>query len=370
MFLPRLVAQGVTRRRFASARVAAPRSGVDWKSLGFSLNTKDTMMVHQKIPRGTSFTCEGNKLLPYGPVELEPSATVINYGQALFEGLKAYRTVRGDIVTFRPEMNARRLADGARRFVMPEVATDVFVDGISKAVSSNESWIPPSTSGGAFYLRPTLYGSGGALGVGPSSEYTFNVFGSPVGPYFKEGFKPIRLQVPDNADRAAPMGVGNSKCAGNYAPCFLQQRRARMSGFHDCLFLESKNREFIDEVSASNFFIVRDGIIMTPNLGTCLPGITRDSILKVAREILRIEVFEKPISLQDVDGCSEAFCTGTAAVVTPISSISIEAEGNREITMKSEDGVGDVTRALYEVITDLQYGRRDDPFGWIHPVQV
>eukprot|EP00750_Incisomonas_marina_P013501 INCI17429.1.p1 GENE.INCI17429.1~~INCI17429.1.p1 ORF type:complete len:399 (-),score=68.73 INCI17429.1:689-1834(-) len=344
---------------------ASPRD-FDWGSLGFGLNTKDTLMCVNETTRGEDFKLENNKVMPYGPLAMEPAATVINYGQSVFEGLKATRAEDGSIVCFRPEMNAKRMQDGAKHYLLSPPSTEVFLDAIRKVVRANADWVPPGHQGGSFYMRPITFGSGAGLGVGPSPEVTFCVFGSPVGPYFKTtGAVPgIHLLATEQHDRAARRGVGHIKAAGNYAQVFHAQLSARNEGYNDVLFLDAENKMHIEEVAAANFFAVIDGVLVTPKLGTILPGITRDSILTLARD-RGIPVEEKDITLADVAKASEAFCAGTAAVVTPIASIT-SSNGSLKIDLPNKTDT--VCEQMRKAVTDIQYRRAPDPYGWVHEI--
>jgi branched-chain amino acid aminotransferase len=346
--------------RLSSNVAPAPVEGVDWSSFGFNLNTKDTKMCLNVVPAESDFTIANNKIVPYGALSLEPAATVINYGQAVFEGLKAVRRDDGKIACFRPDRNAARVASGCKHYVMPIPAPDVFLDAVDKVIRANAHWVPPNGQG-AFYLRPVVFGSGAELGVAPSREFTMVIFGSPVGSYFKAN-DGIKLLV-SNRDRAAPHGVGHLKAAGNYAQVFGEQKSAKSQGYNDVLFLDSENK-FIDEVAASNFFCVVDGVLKTPELGTCLPGITRESIIQVAQDE-GIPVEECKLSLDDVRHASEAFCAGTAAVVTRISSIA-EVDGHQTTFSASNEGLREKIR---NKILDIQRGQSPDKYDWIHTVE-
>ncbi|CAK9071783.1 unnamed protein product [Durusdinium trenchii] len=251
-------------------------------------------------------------------------ATVLNYGQGIFEGLKAFRTSKGRTVLFRPEKNAQRMASGAERFLMPPVPKELFLEMCYEAVRANADWVPPEGKG-SLYLRPLLMGSGAALGVGPSPEFTFVIYVAPVGSYFSGGG--ARLRVETSHHRAADLGVGYVKAAGNYAPCFQPQKDAKEKGFSDVLYLDPSGKR-VEEAAASNFFCVtKDGKLKTPALGTILAGVTRDSILQLARRLatqsdLINSVEETSITLDEILQAKEAFVTGTAAAVTPVGHVA------------------------------------------------
>jgi len=336
---------------------------VEWDNLGFGLTTKDTNMVVATCPRDGEWN--SFKTEPYGALRLEPSATVLNYGQGIFEGLKAFRTSKGRIVLFRPDKNAQRMASGAERFLMPPVPKELFLEMCYEAVRKNADWVPPEGKG-ALYLRPLLMGSGAALGVGPSPEFTFVIYVAPVGSYFAGGG--ARLRVETSHHRAADMGVGYVKAAGNYAPCFLPQKDAKEKGFSDVLYFDP-NGQRVEEAAASNFFCVtKDGVLKTPALGTILAGVTRDSILQLARRLTSTEsgllkgVQETSISLEEILEAREAFVTGTAAAVTPVAHVSSE-KGDVDLEVP-----GPVTNKLKETFRELQQELQPDEDSWLTDV--
>ncbi|KAF3951936.1 hypothetical protein CMV_022455 [Castanea mollissima] len=252
---------------------------VNWDELGFSLTPTD-FMFEMKCFQGEDFS-QGN-LIPYGKIELSPAAAILNYGQGLFEGLKAYRREDGHIVLFRPEQNAMRMKMGAERMCMPSPSVEQFIDAVKQTVLANKRWVPPPGKG-SLYIRPLLMGSGSILGVAPAPEYTFLVYTSPVGNYYKGTGTPINLIVEDKLHRAIPRGAGGVKTIANYSPVLQALTQAKSKGFSDVLFLDAKTGQNIEEVSACNIFIVKDKIISTPaTLGTILPGVTRKSIIDIA----------------------------------------------------------------------------------------
>ena len=297
------------------------------------------------------------RMVDFQPLNLSPAACVLNYGQGLFEGMKARRTPDGKITLFRPEMNARRAAEGARRLVMPEVSESMFIKAVKKVAEENKRWVPPHGKG-ELYLRPILFGSSARLGVSPAEEYMFVVFAVPVGPYFKGGMTPISLRVSQNHHRAAPGGSGGVKAIGNYAPGMMPSRRAKSEGYSEIIYLDAVEHNYVEEVGAANFFCVKDGVVYTPELtGTILPGITRLSIIELARS-MGLTVIEEKVSIDFALSCDEAFCAGTAAVISPIGSIQ---HGDIE---EDFGGVGDTTLALYERLTGIMGGALEDSFNW------
>lgn len=357
---PFLHVRRVGKRAFGDAvEYPMPRAGVQWKKLGFSLATKETRMVVATCSAGQMWGSMNAE--PYGALSLEPAATILNYGQGIFEGIKAYRTSKGRIVLFRPQKNSQRMADGARRLLMPPVPAQFFLEAVSLAVRENADLVPP-VGEGALYLRPLLFGSGADLGVKPSSQYTFVIFVSPVGKYFGPGTIGARMQICTDHQRAAPAGVGNIKCVGNYAQCFSAQRDAKADGYSDVIYLDVGG-QYIDEAAASNFFCVTpDNVIHTPQLGTILPGVTRDSIVQLVRRLSDSDLKLKvgPVSYATALSATEAFLTGTGAGITPIEHIS-SGEESADFACP-----GPVTQMLSDMLTDIQSERAPDTMRWLH----
>ncbi|GFP96322.1 branched-chain-amino-acid aminotransferase 5 chloroplastic [Phtheirospermum japonicum] len=347
-----------------SLKVASPTSTVsfeladiDWDNLGFGIMPTDYMYI-MKCSHGETF-CKG-ELQRFGNIELSPSAGVLNYGQGLFEGLKAYRKHDGNILLFRPEENAQRLRDGAERMCMPAPTVEQFVEAVRATVLANERWIPPPGKG-SLYIRPLLMGSGAVLGLSPAPEYTFLIYVSPVGNYFKEGLAPINLIVETELHRATPGGTGGVKTIGNYAPVLKAQSAAKAKGYSDVLYLDSVHKKYLEEVSSCNVFLVKGNLISTPAIkGTILPGITRKSILDVALS-QGFQVEERLVTVDDLLDADEVFCTGTAVVVSPVGSITYL---NKRVSYGNE-GVGRVSQQLYSALTSLQMGLAEDKMGWI-----
>ena len=301
------------------------------------------------------------ELVPYGNISISPASTVLNYGQGLFEGMKAYRTKGGRILLFRPEKNAERAAKGCVRLSMPQIPKNIFMEAVKKVVNDNSDYIPP-TEKGALYIRPIIFGSAEGLGVAPSTEYTFMVYCSPVGPYFKGGLAPIKLIVSTDYHRAPLKGTGGVKAIGNYVPGMLPSGEAKKKGFAEIIYLDAAEEKYVEEVGAANFFAIIDGKIITPELtGSILPGITRDSVIRIAKEKLGMDVEERRISIDEAMAAEEVFCTGTAAIISPIGSIKYKNEEH----FFSNGNVGPITRELYDILTGIQYGNNNDSFDWI-----
>ena len=333
---------------------------IDWDALSFSLTPTDWMYVTEVT--GDDAWMPGT-LRPYGDFSISPAAGVLNYGQGLFEGMKAYRTAEGRLVFFRPEENARRMQAGADRLKMPPVPESVFIDAVEQVVDANRDWVPP-VGKGAMYVRPILFGSGPILGVAPAPSFTFMVYCTPVGPYFKGGMTAIDLLISEEHHRAAPGGSGGVKAIGNYAPGMLPSKAAKAEGFAEVIYLDAQTHSCIEEVGAANFFCVKDGVLSTPSLtGTILPGITRASVIELARS-RGYEVREERVTVDVALDADEAFCCGTAAVISPIGSIT-----HMDTRHVFGDGQpGPVTLELYDALTAIQAERVPDTFGWLHEV--
>ncbi|KAK9941732.1 hypothetical protein M0R45_007427 [Rubus argutus] len=329
--------------------------GVDWDELGFGLIRTDYMYT-MKCTDGENFS--HGHLSPFGNIELCPSAGILNYGQGLFEGLKAIRTEDSRIMLFRPKENALRMKMGAERMCMPSPSVEQFVDAVKRTVLANKRWVPPPRKGG-LYLRPLLMGSGSNLGLGPAREYTFLIFASPTGNYHK-GRAALNLYVEHKIHRATPGGTGGVKSVTNYSPVYQSQKEARGKGFSDVLFLDSVTGKNIEEISAANIFILKGNVISTPTLiyGTILAGVTRKSIIDIALDF-GYQVEERMIPVEDLLEAEEAFCTGTAVVVNPIGAVTY-----RDKRVEYKTGEGALCQKLYETLTGIQTGRLEDKKGW------
>jgi len=333
---------------------------IDFYSLGFNfIETKTMFMATHKNGKWN----EG-ELMPFGNFEISPASCVINYGQGIFEGMKALRAKNGEITLFRPEENAKRFNFSARRMLMPEYDVDKFVDTVKRVVKENEEYIPPYDSGGALYIRPILFGYGPILGVHSAEEFKLIIFTVPVGPYFPEGFKGINLEISKKYTRAAPGGTGSAKTICNYAGTMLPAKESKTRGFAQILYLDAVHMEYIEEVGAANFFAMINGKLATPRKsGTILEGITRESILELASKKLGIEIEERDMSYKELydESCTEVFCAGTAAVITPIASVTLE--GKERIFNNREPG--EITNKVYKLLTGIQRLEVEDEFGWI-----
>uniref|UniRef100_A0ACD5TIL2 Uncharacterized protein n=1 Tax=Avena sativa TaxID=4498 RepID=A0ACD5TIL2_AVESA len=330
---------------------------LDWENLGFGLVQTDYMYIAKC---GLDGNFDKGEMVPFGPIEMNPSSGVLNYGQGLFEGMKAYRKSDGSILLFRPLENAMRMQTGAERMCMPSPPVEQFVDAVKQTVLANKRWVPP-TGKGSLYIRPLLVGSGAVLGLAPAPEYTFIIFASPVGNYFKEGLAPINLIVEDKFHRATPGGTGGVKTIGNYASVLMAQKIAKEKGYSDVLYLDAVHKKYLEEVSSCNIFVVKGNVISTPAIkGTILPGITRKSIIDVALS-KGFQVEERLVSVDELLDADEVFCTGTAVVVSPVGSITYQG---KRIEYAGNHGVGAVSQQLYTSLTSLQMGQVEDSMGW------
>lgn len=327
---------------------------INWDTLGFKPVSTDYMYV-MKCSRYGVFS-EG-ELQPFGNIELNPASGVLNYGQAVFEGLKAYNKEDGSICLFRPEENAKRMIIGADRVCMPAPTIEQFIDAVKLTVLANKRWIPPVNKG-SMYIRPLLIGSGAVLGVEPAPEYTFLIYVTPVGNYFK-GSYPIQLVVENEIQRAIPGGTGCIKTIGNYASVMKAQFEAKARGYSDVIYLDPLHKKYLEEASACNIFVVKDKVISTPALsGTILPGVTRKSIIEIALS-LGYKVMERLVSVEELLVADEVFCTGTAVVVSPVGSVT---HLDKRVDYGNE--AGGVCQQLHSMLRSLQSGVMEDSFGW------
>ncbi|MGK5077064.1 branched-chain amino acid aminotransferase [Janthinobacterium sp. HLX7-2] len=313
------------------------------------------------------------ELKAYGPLMLDPSASSLHYGQAIFEGYKAFAQPDGSIKTFRPEQNAARFNRSAARLAMPAIPVELFLEAGDALISQDRNWVPKNT-GESLYMRPLMIATDPYLGVRPSEEYLFVLFASPAGAYFPQGVKPVTVWISEDFVRAAPGGTGEAKCAGNYAASLMAQSQAQEKGCDQVVWLDAVHREFIEEMGGMNlFFVYKDGekiTVVTPELtGTLLPGITRRSLLEMAKD-LGYATQERKLSVQqwrdDIASgrMTEVFACGTAAVITPVGVV--KANGFDMTINNNENGA--VTLALREALLGLQHGTAPDTHGWMHTV--
>jgi branched-chain amino acid aminotransferase len=302
---------------------------------------------------------------PYRPLSLDPTAMCLHYGQEIFEGLKAYRGKNNALFLFRPDRNINRMNNSADRLCMPRIDPELFMEALKKLVLIDKDWVPRS-HGASLYIRPTMIATEAALGVHSANAYLFFIVVGPVGPYYAQGFSPTSLYVDEEYVRAVRGGIGYIKAAGNYAASLLASKLAAEKGFTQVLWLDAIERRYIEEVGTSNiFFLIGNELITPPLAGSILPGVTRDSVIQMARR-WNIAVSERPISIDELMDASakgtlkEAFASGTAAIVSPIGEIFYKGKA----TAISGGEIGALTEKLYNEILQIQYGEKDDPFGW------
>ena len=339
------------------------KKNLDWSNLGFKYIQTDKRYVSNFKDGAWDDGC----LTSDASIVLNECAGVFQYAQTVFEGLKAYTTEDGKIVTFRPDLNAERMIDSAKRLEMPAFPKERFIDAVTQTVKANAAWVPPFGSGATLYIRPYMFGSSPVIGVSPAAEYQFRILTTPVGPYFKGGAKPITIKVSD-FDRAAPHGTGHIKAGLNYAMSLHAIVTAHEEGYAENMYLDAATRTKVEKTGAANFiFITKDKKVVTPKSSSILPSITRRSLLYVAKEYLGLETEEREVTLEEVPEFGECGLCGTAAVVSPVGKI---VDHGREICFASGmDEMGPVTKQLYDTLTGIQMGRIEAPEGWIHVIE-
>ncbi|MDR2920565.1 MAG: branched-chain amino acid aminotransferase [Tannerella sp.] len=295
------------------------------------------------------------------------AATCLHYGQEAFEGLKAFRGKDGKVRVFRMEENAKRMQSSSQGIKMAEFPVDRFEEAVRKVVKLNERFVPPYGSGASLYIRPLLIGLGAQVGVSPADEYMFLIFVTPVGPYFKSGFKPVPVCVMRGYDRAAPNGTGTIKVGGNYAASLLAGTIAREKGYAAVLYLDPKEKKFLDECGPANFFAIKDGSYITPVSSSILPSITNKSLIQLAED-MGLKVERRPIPVEELSTFEEAAECGTAAVVTPISQID-DLDENKSYVFSKDGNPGPVCEKLYNKLRAIQCGDEPDPYGWVKIIE-
>ena len=339
------------------------KKNIDWANLGFGYVQTDKRFVANYKDGAWD---EGT-LTEDPNVVLNECAGVLQYAQTVFEGMKAYRTEDGRVVCFRPDLNASRMADSARRLEMPPFPEDRFVQAIVDTVKANIDYVPPYGSGATLYIRPYMFGSNPVIGVKPADEYQFRILTTPVGPYFKGGAKPITIKVSD-FDRAAPHGTGHIKAGLNYAMSLHAIVTAHKEGFDENMYLDAATRTKVEETGGANFiFVTKDGKVVTPKSNSILPSITRRSLMVVARDILGLEAEEREVYFDEVKDFAECGLCGTAAVISPVGKIN---DHGKEICFPSGmEKMGPVIQKLYDTLTGIQMGRIEGPEGWLKVIE-
>ena len=339
------------------------KKNIDWANLGFGYVQTDKRFVANYKDGAWD---EGT-LTEDPNVVLNECAGVLQYAQTVFEGMKAYRTEDGRVVCFRPDLNASRMADSARRLEMPPFPEDRFVQAIVDTVKANIDYVPPYGSGATLYIGPYMFGSNPVIGVKPADEYQFRILTTPVGPYFKGGANPITIKVSD-FDRAAPHGTGHIKAGLNYAMSLHAIVTAHKEGFDENMYLDAATRTKVEETGGANFiFVTKDGKVVTPKSNSILPSITRRSLMVVAKDILGLEAEEREVYFDEVKDFAECGLCGTAAVISPVGKIN---DHGKEICFPSGmEKMGPVIQKLYDTLTGIQMGRIEGPEGWLKVIE-
>lgn len=336
---------------------------LDWGNIGFNYRITD----YRYISNYKDGKWDDGELSTDSNVTINESAGILQYCQEVFEGLKAYRTKEGHIVTFRPDLNAKRMYDSAKRLEMPPFSEERFIEAVDKVVLANEAWVPPFGSGATLYIRPYMFASSPVIGVKPAAEYQFRMFTTPVGPYFKGGAKPITITVSD-FDRAAPRGTGHIKAGLNYAMSIHPLMEAHRNGFDENMYLDAATRTYVEETGGANFiFITKDKKVVTPKSNSILPSITRRSLLYVAEHYLGLKTEERPVAFDEVKDFAEVGLCGTAAVISPVGRI---CRGETVVNIPSGmEGMGEITKKLYDTLIGIQMGELEAPEGWIRKIK-
>ena len=339
------------------------KKNIDWGNLGFGYVQTD----YRYVSNYKNGAWDEGTITTDSNVVLNECAGVLQYAQTIFEGLKAYTTEDGHIVTFRPDLNAERMIASAERLEMPAFSKERFIDAVNQVVTANEAFVPPYGSGATLYIRPYMFGSNPVIGVKPAEEYQFRILTTPVGPYFKGGVKPLTIRISD-FDRAAPNGTGHIKAGLNYAMSLHAIVDAHKQGFDENMYLDAGTRTKVEETGGANFlFITKDNKVVTPKSNSILPSITRRSLMVVAKEYLGLEVEEREVYVEELADFAECGLCGTAAVISPVGKI---VDHGKEICLPAGmDQMGPITKKLYDTLTGIQMGRVEAPEGWIHVIK-
>ncbi|HPB05624.1 MAG TPA: branched-chain amino acid aminotransferase [Prolixibacteraceae bacterium] len=334
---------------------------IDWKNLGFGYKDTDYNIrcYYRNGKWGELEVCSEKH------ISVHMAATGLHYGQEAFEGLKAFKGKDGKIRIFRLDENAKRLQSSCRGILMPELSVELFTEAVLKAVKLNEKFVPPYESGASLYIRPLLFGTGAQIGVHPADEYLFVVMVMPVGPYFKGGFKANSYAITRKYDRAAPLGTGTYKIGGNYAASLRANKEAHDLGYTSEFYLDAKEKKYIDECGAANFFGIKGNSFITPKSSSVLPSITNKSLQQLAIE-LGMTVEARNVPVEELTTFEEAGACGTAAVISPIKSI---VDVDNDITYFISEEPGKICTRLYEKLKAIQYGDEPDLYGWVTVVE-
>lgn len=331
---------------------------IDWKNLPFGFVSTDyNVRCYYKNGQWGEIEISSSE-----HVDIHIAATTLHYGQQAFEGMKAFMGKDGKIRLFRWEENAMRMKTSADGILMKEVPKEIFKEAIVKAVKLNKKFVPPYGTGASLYIRPLLIGTGAQVGVKPAKEFLFLVFVSPVGPYFKEGFNPVKIAIVKDSDRAAPLGTGNIKVGGNYASSLRGIDKAMAAGYGSPMYLDAKEKRYIDEIGAANFFGIKNNTYITPKSSSILPSITNKSIMDIARD-LGMKVEQRPVLLEELESFEEVGACGTAAIIAPIGEV-YDLETGKKYTFCKNNKPGPVSKKIYEILIGIQFGDLPDKYGW------
>ncbi len=295
-------------------------------------------------------------------IDIHIAATCLHYGQQAFEGMKAFMGKDGNIRLFRWQENAKRMVSSAEGIFMAQVSKELFKEAVVKAVLMNRKFMPPHGTGAALYIRPLLLGTGAQVGVKPSNEYMFMVFVTPVGPYFKEGFNPVKIAIVKDSDRAAPLGTGQIKVGGNYAASLRGVMRAIDAGYGSPMYLDAKEKKYIDEIGAANFFGIKNNTYITPKSDSILPSITNMSVMAIAED-MGMKVERRPVALDELESFEETGACGTAAIIAPIGEVH-DLETGKTINFCKDGKPGPISEKIYKRLLGIQFGDEEDKFGW------
>lgn len=338
------------------------KKDIDWANIGFGYQKTDKRYVSNYVDGAW----DDGELISDDMIQMSECAAVLQYAQTCFEGLKAYTTEDGRIVTFRPDLNAQRMFDTAKRLEMPPFPKDRFVEAVDGVVKANAAYVPPYGSGATLYIRPYLFGISPVIGVNPAKNYQFRIFSTPVGPYFKGGIRPLTIKISD-FDRAAPNGTGHVKAGLNYAMSLHAIVTAHEEGYDENMYLDARTRTKVEETGGANFiFVTKDNKVVTPKSDSILPSITRRSLMHVAKEYLGLEVEEREVHVDELADFAECGLCGTAAVISPVGKI---VDHGKEICLPSGmTSMGETTKKLYDTLTGIQMGKIEAPEGWIREI--
>jgi branched-chain amino acid aminotransferase len=332
---------------------------IDWKNLPFNYQkTNYNVRCYYRDGKWGELEVSSSEY-----VNMHMASTCLHYGQEAFEGLKAYRCKDGKIRLFRVEENAKRMINTARYILMAEVPVEIFKEAVIKAVKLNAEFLPPYGTGATMYIRPLLIGTGAEVGVRPSKEYLFMVFVTPVGPYFKEGFKPVDVMVCRDYDRAAPLGTGHIKVGGNYAASLLSLEKAHELGYSSAVYLDAREKKYIDECGPANFFAIKNNTYITPDSKSILPSITNNSLMTIAKD-MGLSVERRHVPVEELETFEETGQCGTAAVITPIKKV-VDIDMNKTYEYCKDGKPGPISTKMYNHLTAIQFGEEPDTHGWI-----